>query len=203
MKEIIENHIKENIRSYLMLALVLIIGLIIGTIMINGLSLEQKDVISNYFDSFILGVKNSNKINYLFMLKETVKSNLLFIFISVFISFSIWGNIGNILLVGYKGFCLGYSISSAIAVLGMGKGLIFSLTLILISEMICIPAILCIIVISSQNYKKIVEGNYENKKLLIIKYVIYIGITVLITIVASLIQTYISSNLFLMFSHYF
>jgi len=45
-------------------------------------------------------------------------------------------------IVSYRGFCLGYTISVSILIMGMSKGLAFILTSIFLQNLIFIPALL-------------------------------------------------------------
>lgn len=203
MKDIIENDIRENFKSYAILALIILLGLIVGIMFVNNMHENHKNEANTYLTEFIVELKNENKINYFELLKKTMINNLEFIIIVVLLNFSIWGGVGNFVLLGYKGFCLGYSISSVISIFGIGKGLIFTLSLILLSEMLYIPTLIFITALSSNTYKELIKTNNGNKRVTIIKYSILLLIIALIAIIISFLQTYLNTNIFLMFTKYF
>ena len=103
-------------------------------------------------------------------------------------------------IVGYKGFCLGYTISSSIITLGTAKGTCFSLASMLLQNIIYIPCILALAVSGIRLYKSIVKDRRrENIKLEVIKHTIFsifIGIFILI---GGLLETYASTNLIMFF----
>lgn len=203
MKELIEKHFQQNLRCYFLLAGVLLLGILVGTLFVNNQNEEQKNEINIYLASFINELKQNNNINYMSLLKDSAKRNLEFIALVVILGFSVWGEISGFSLIGYKGFCLGYSIASAIAILGVGKGLVFALSLIIFGEILFIPAFFCITILSIKTYRKLISRNYEDKRVLIIRYVICLLIDIALVISSSLLKTYISSNLFLMLVKYF
>lgn len=203
MRQTIENHLKENGKSYLVLFLVLILGLIIGIISINRMPIEQKKDISNYLNDFTNQIKENNSINYGHILKSSITHKVKFTIVLILLSFSIWGEIGTFLLVGYKGYSLGYSISSAISIFGIAKGLTFALPLVFLSELVYIPAIFYISVLSIKNYKTLIKEDYDNKKLMAIKYMVSLLATACVVLTSSLLQTYLNTNLFLMLTKYF
>lgn len=196
MRDIIKNHIKENIKKYLVLFIFLTIGLAFGTMFINNSNETQKTQISTYINDFTKSVQ-TNKIDYIALLKNSTTSNLQTMCIIIFVSMSLFGTIGNYAISFYNGFSLGYTISSVIAVFGLFKGLTFAMSLILFGKIIYIPAILYLMISSSLFYKKIVSGEADNIKLETIRYAISVLIVLALLILSSLTETFISSNLFL------
>ena len=200
MKEAIEKHLEENLKKYFILSLFLIIGVFIGIMTINNATDIQKNEINEYLTNFITSLKETNKINYTHLLVNSIKNNLKIILFIILISMSLFGKIGVFGATIYKGYKLGYSISSAVIIFGTVKGLIFSGTLILINNIIWIPTIFYISTKSLNIYKDILEcGNKRDLKYLILQYIISIAISIGFMLIASLIETYINSNLFLMF----
>jgi len=203
MKRTIEEHFKNNLKSYLAISVFFILGLIIGISSINNMKTEQKTELTSYFENFINETKNNTNINYTTLLDNSIKNNLKFIALIVILSFSIWGEVSTCALMGYRGFSLGYTISSAITILGIGKGMCFAVSLMLFSEIIYIPAIFFISIFSIKKYKELIDKEYENKKTLIARYLIALFITTICAIFSSFMKTYFNTNLFLMFAKYF
>ncbi|MBR3325129.1 MAG: stage II sporulation protein M [Clostridia bacterium] len=201
MKETIENHFKENYKSYLYYMLVFIIGVTIGIIAVNNLNIENKEKINNYLIEFSRNIKEQNNINYGLLLKHSISNNIKFIGILIILSLSIWRKLSTSILIGYKGFSLGYAISSVILILGMGKGIVFNISLILLSEIIFIPTIIFTGIFCINNYNQIIKSRTKNISL--IKYIIVFMLIIFSSILSSLIKTFLSTNLFLMLNNYF
>ena len=146
LRKALEKHLKENIKDYFICGLILIIGLFLGTMVLNNSADSTKQEISDYINEFNLKVKDGQKIDYSNMIFEIMKKDARLTLLISFLSISIIGIIGTYLIVGYKGFCIGYTISSIVLTFGIGKGLAFSLSLMLLSKIIELPAIFFLII---------------------------------------------------------
>ena len=204
IKEMVVNHLAKNKREYIIILILFIIGIFSGVLFINNVKEEQFGNISNYINIFIEKIKNIESINSLQLLKA-----------------SLWQNIGVALLIGffgttvigvpvvfgliiYKGFCLGYTISSCIAVLGTSKGLAFLLSNLLLQNVIIIPTIIAIAVSGFKLYKSILKDKRkENIKLEIIRHILFCAIMTIMLVIASLIEVFISNNMLKMVVKYF
>ena len=192
----VKRHFKENVKSYVILFAILLLGLIVGIAFINHANNAQKEQISNYISGFTTTIKDS-KIDYWVLLKNSIMSNIKITLIIIFVSMSLFGTIGSYIISFYKGFSLGYTISSIIAVFGVAKGLTFSMSLILLNQLVYIPAMIYLIICSNKFYRKIINDELNDTKLEIIRYIITVSITLILFLLSSLIETFISSNLLL------
>lgn len=192
----VKRHFKENVKSYFILFAILLLGLIVGIAFINHANNAQKEQISNYISGFTTTIKDS-KIDYWVLLKNSIMSNIKITLIIIFVSMSLFGTIGSYIISFYKGFSLGYTISSIIAVFGVVKGLTFAMSLILLNQLVYIPAMIYLIICSNKFYRKIINDELNDTKLEIIRYIITVSITVILFLLSSLIETFISSNLLL------
>ena len=196
IKRVIEEHITRNIRTYFILIIIFLLGLIIGLIVVNNSSEEQETEITNYINTFITELKNGSKLDYFKLLKSSFGNNLFLVIILWFMSLVVIGIPAVYGMVGYKGFCMGYTISSVVMTLGTGKGIAFVLSSMLIHNIILIPCMLAVAVSGINLYKSIMKDRRkENIKLEIIRHTVFCLIMLVIMAVGSLIETYISSNL--------
>ena len=193
MIKMIQKHIKENIKEYI----------IFGTMVLNNSDEAQKLEISEYLTDFSTQLKEQNNINYSKMILELITKNIKLLFLMIFLSVSIIGIPVLYFNVGYKGFNIGYTISALNATFGFSKGLIFSLSLLLLSKMIEIPAIFFLSISSVKMYKNIIKDrSRENIKYAVTRYIIQIIIALILLIISAFVETYISSNLFLIILKY-
>lgn len=196
IKKVIEEHITRNIRTYFILIIIFLLGLIVGLIVVNNSSEEQETEITNYINTFITELKNGSKLDYFKLLKSSFGNNLFLVIILWFMSLVVIGIPAVYGMVGYKGFCMGYTISSVVMTLGTGKGIAFVLSSMLIHNIILIPCMLAVAVSGINLYKSIMKDRRkENIKLEIIRHTVFCLIMLVIMAVGSLIETYISSNL--------
>lgn len=196
IKKVIEEHITRNIRTYFILIIIFLLGLIIGLIVVNNSSEEQETEITNYINTFITELKNGSKLDYFKLLKNSFGNNLFLVIILWFMSLAVIGIPAVYGMVGYKGFCMGYTISSIVMTLGTGKGIVFVLSSMLVHNIILIPCMLAVAVSGINLYKSIIKDRKkENIKIEIIRHTLFCLIMLVVMAVGSLIETYISSNL--------
>ena len=196
IKKVIEEHITRNIRTYFILIIIYLLGLIIGLIVVNNSSEEQETEITNYINTFITELKNGSKLDYFKLLKSSFGNNLFLVIILWFMSLAVIGIPAVYGMVGYKGFCMGYTISSVVMTLGTGKGIVFVLSSMLVHNIILIPCMLAVAVSGINLYKSIIKDRKkENIKIEIIRHTLFCLIMLVVMAVGSLIETYISSNL--------
>lgn len=199
-KEKIKNYILSNIiknkKEYISLCIVLFIGVVLGVLFINNVKDDEKVQIQEYINGFIDTIKNGNEIDKITLLKDSIIRNVSIGIILWFVGSTVIGIPLVYAYVAYKGFCISYTVSSSIAVLGQVKGLSFSLASILLQNLIIIPIILAISVSGINLYKSIMKDRRrENIKLEIIKHTVISIMNILCLIVAAIIETYISTNI--------
>jgi len=84
--EVIQEHISKNIKTYTILIIIFLLGLILGIISINNLSDIEQTELTNYINTFITDVKDNAKIDYLQLLKTSFSNNLITVLILWFMS---------------------------------------------------------------------------------------------------------------------
>lgn len=199
---IIKQEIINNIKSYLIVTIIFVVGIFLGVLFIN--KAENKEEIEKYIYTYIDETKTLQNGDFFGELIKDIKSNMLLAILLWFAGTTIIGIPIVFGIILARGFCLGYTISSCIFVLGRVKGLIFVLLTIFLQNIIFIPAILILGVSSIKLYKSIIKDRRrENIKLSIFKHSV-ISIFILIALViTSVIKIEISYRLFLIFAKYF
>lgn len=203
LTNIILEHIKNNAKDYFILSIIFIIGVLAGVFFINQTTEQQKGEISSYINTFITSLKEKKDIDSIGLLKDSIIKNitlalaLWFIGSTVTLIPLIYG------IVAFRGFCLGYTISAIIAVLGSTKGLLFSITTIFFQNILFIPALLAIALSGIKLYKSIIKNRKkDNIKAEIYRHSIFSTFMGTMLIGASLIEVYISSHLLNFFIGY-
>ena len=101
------------------------------------------------------------------------------------------------LIVCFKGFCFGYTVSSIIYVLGTGKGIIFSIVTMFLRNIIAIPCIIALAVSGMKLYKSIMQDRRkENIKLEIVRHTLFCTFILILLVSSSFIETYITQSIF-------
>lgn len=203
VKNVFIQYISNNIREYLIVTLIFLIGLILGIVFINNTNDIQKTDITNSINTFTVSIQSDQVVNQTALLRQSIISNIVLAFILWFTGSTVVGMPIVYGIVGFRGFCLGYTISSIIATLGTGKGVVFALSAILLQNIIIIPALLALAVSGIKLYQSIMKDKRkENIKIEICRHTIFCIFMLLLLVVSSFIEVYISSNLVLVFAKY-
>ena len=134
IKEVIFSHVESNLREYIIFTVIFLIGIIVGVIFINNVSENQGLEINNYITSFISSLKENKEINDMVLLKDSIKKNIVLAIILWFMGSTVIGISIVYLIVAFRGFCLGYTISSVIATCGLWKGILFVLSTVFLQN---------------------------------------------------------------------
>ena len=120
--KILLQHINSNLKDYLILSIVFIIGVMAGVIFINNSNEQSKNEISGYINGFIDTIKEENyEIDKWKLTKMSIWENLKTVAIIWIAGSTIIGIPLIYVITSYKGFCIGYTISAIISSLGIGK----------------------------------------------------------------------------------
>ena len=199
LKELILNSIYENLKSYIIVAVIFIIGIIIGVIFINNTNNNQAEEIQSYINNFVNSLKQDYHIDKIELMKKSIGDNLILIISMWFIGSTVIGIPIVLGIIAFRGFCIGYTVASIIGTLGVQKGLIFLFSTIFLQNLIFIPVILCMAVSCIKLYKSIMKDKRrENIKLEIVRHTIISIILLLCLVISSLVEVYVSSNLLML-----
>ena len=122
------NKVKFDKRYVFFCIVLVIIGIICGSLFIVILNNSDKNLIIEYIESFIDSIKN-NTFNYLDTFKNTIIINYLIIIIISILGFTYFLAPLNILILFYRSFILGFILSSFIITHKI-KGILFSIVYI-------------------------------------------------------------------------
>lgn len=196
IKTIIKEHISNNLKEYIIILTIFLIGIIIGITFINNSTPLQQTEISNYLQTFIQDLNGNKDINKIALLKESITENIILVISLWFIGSTVIGIPIVYATIGFRGFSLGYTVASAIATLGSSNGTIFILSSILLQNIILIPSMLALAISGVKLYKSIIKDRRkENVKFEIIRHTIFSAIFLVIMTLASCIEVYVSTNI--------
>lgn len=194
---IIKTHIENNLREYTIASIIFIIGILFGVIFINNLNDTQNNEIGNYINTSIENLKESQDINQLLFIKETIKENLTFVILLWLMGSTVIGLLLVYIIVAFKGFCLSYTISAIFHVLNNGKTIAMLVSTMLLKNIIVIPCTIALAVSGMKVYKSIMQDRRkENIKLEILRHTGFSIFILIVLILSSLIEVY-SSQLIL------
>lgn len=203
IKQTIIEHVANNRKEYIIIVLLFIIGIFLGVFFVNNMQESSKEEIQSYINNFIEKMKNLQNIDNMSLLKNSITQNIIFAVLIWFFGTTVIGLPIVFGLVLYRGFCLGYTVSSFIAILGIGKGIVFIFASLLFQSLLSIPAILGLAVSGFKLYKSIIRDKAkENIKLEIARHTIFSIIMIAILLIASIIEIFISTNLIKILAKY-
>lgn len=194
--EIIKEHVLNNKKEYIIVSLLFIIGIFLGVLFVNNVQEAQKLEITTYLNTFIDKMKNTESLNHIGLLKNSMGQNIMLAIVLWFFGTTVIGLPVVFGVVLYRGFCLGYTIAVCITIMGLPQGILFVLILLLLQNILFIPAILALAVSGFKLYKSIIKDrNKENVKIEVVRHTIFSLIMLLVLMVSSVIEIFISTNI--------
>ena len=192
---LIYNYINNNKKDYLIACLLFFIGLIFGIIIVNKMEEDEISKISEYIKLLVNNLQTIDKIDYIRLLKESITSNIIVIAIIWIASSTIIGIPIVYAEVTFRGFTLGYTISSVLMVLGTKNGIIYNTSTLLLHNIIFIPVLLATAVSGMKTYKSIIKNRQkDNVKLEFLRHTIFCLIMLILLVLSSIVEVYISTN---------
>ena len=202
--KIIKEHVINNKKEYVIIFLIFVIGIFSGVFFINHLQETPKTEITNYLNQFIENFKELESINCIELLKNSMIQNIGLAIIIWFFGTTVIGIPIVFAIILYRGFCLGYTIALCITIMGLGKGISFVLVTLLLQNILLIPAILALAVSGIKLYKSIMKDKTkENVKIEILRHTVFSTIMLIILVIASVIEIFISTNILKLVIKYF
>ena len=199
---ILKQEIINNIKSYVIVTIIFVIGIFLGVFFIN--QTDSKNDILKYINTYIDEMKTIQNGDFISELKNDIHNNILLVFLLWFAGTTIIGIPIVFGIILTRGFCLGYTISACVLTLGKLKGFMFILLTVFLQNAIFIPALLVLGVSSVKLYKSIIKDRRkENIKLSIFKHSIISLFILFALIISSIVKIEISYRLILTFSKYF
>lgn len=191
------NTVKFDKRYVLFCLVLVIVGIIAGSLFIIILNNSDKNLVIEYIESFIDNIKN-NDFNYIETLKNTLIINYLVIFIISIIGFTYFLIPINILLLFYKSFIIGFSLSSFILTYKI-KGLLLSIIYIfphlIINILLFSLLIAFTLKLSLKMINYIIKKKEINMRLYFNKYIYTSVFIIIIITITSLYESFVAPYL--------
>lgn len=196
ISNVILEFIQTNSKTCLILLIIFFIGVLLGVIFVNNCKETQENQIKSYIQNFVDGIRENYKISSTKLLWNAIMKNFITALVLWFLGLTLIGAPLIYLFIGYKGYCIGFTAASIIATLGGAKGTLFIASTMLLQNIIYIPIIIALATSSVKLYKKIMEDRRrENIKTQILKHTIFSVFMLVILILNSFIEAYISGGI--------
>ena len=196
MKKIMDklhNQVKINKNLLVFLLVLMLVGIIVGSIFVTILSKADKELVITHLNGFLDTIE-TDKIDYLLVLKNNLTTNLLFIGIIWLLGISVIGLPIMVVMFFTKSFILGFSIGSILSTFG-AKGILFSIFYVFPGQVISILFILLLMMYSMSFSFKLIYAIFKKKsidfKIMINRYSIIFLIVLIGIILMNLYDTYL------------
>ena len=187
-------YLKDNFLLFIIIIIVLLIGIILGSISIKALNTQQKDNLVEYINLFFQKV-DINTINNNIVLKHSIINNTKFILIIWVLGLTIIGIPFIMLLIFVKAFTIGFTVGFLVDELGF-KGIIFSTISLLPQNIINVPSYIIISVSAISFSMLLLKSRNRLEKFSLLQqltgYTVLVFLMLLIVIVGCFVEAYIS-----------
>lgn len=166
----------------------------IGIVFINHTSNNEIIEITEYVENLKENIKTRENIDNFSCLLESLKQNCKLVLFVWLLGSTIVGSFLIYLVIAYKGFSVGYTISAIIACLGAKGGSVFVFSSLLLQNIIFLPAFFILAESGIKVYTRIMKNNVNIKTELIRHFIVMLT-AMFFAVISSIIEAYISINL--------
>lgn len=201
--QVIHQHLEEHASLYLFTAILFFMGIIFGTLIVHSLGYQQRSDLFYYFQQFLIEMGKEDELDQRYMLQQTFFHYFKYTGIIWLLGLSIIGLPIILIMLFLKGVFIGFTIGFLVHQLG-SKGFAFSLVAVIPQNIIIVPLILALSVLSISFSLRLIAYFFVHKgyqrKPNIPKYVGVIFLVTFLVFAVSLFQSYISPVLMKMVS---
>ncbi len=194
----IKNIILPSKKINIFVICIMFLGIILGAIFTNIISLNDKTLVIEKIKLFIDNI-NNNSLNSVLVLKNSLTINLLYIILISVLGLSLIGIILNIFILFIKSFIFGFSIASFIITYSY-KGLLLSFLYLIFGELLNIIILLVLTIYSIMLSFKLLSVIFKSNNNINIKkelknYILIIIISIILSIISTLSESFILPSL--------
>lgn len=194
IREKILNHKIKNINIYFKILIIFIIGICIGIFTINQLPETGKQTISEYINNSMSQLKSGVEIQKWQLLRNSLLKNIIIVFAIWFFSLTMFGNIILYFIAFIIGMTFGYTLSALMTTFTFLQGLLFFITSMLLQNIIFIPSMFFLLTHGIKTNKELIANQSTNFKFALIRNSIYTIMVMILLIIASFVEVYISGK---------
>jgi len=199
LKQLDKLKIKVKIDKNLLVFLFVlgIVGIIAGSIFVTILNNSDKTLVNEHLNTFLNNIKD-NKADYLFVLKNNLGTNLIYVLLIWLLGISVIGLPIILIMFFSKVFILGFSIGSIMSCYGV-KGTLFALAYVFPGQVLSVIGISLITMYAISFSFKLIYAILKKKtidfKILINKYFKIFIIILLLIVIMNLYDTFVMPNI--------
>ena len=190
-------------KKYLFLLIIVIIGIVMGLLFANILSADDQKIVYVKLTDFFNNIKNDIPIDYVNNLLSSIKTNVIYLGCIMVFGISIIGLVLNNFILFFKSFVLGFSIGSIISIYlyqGLVLSFIYCFPSFIINLLIFLIAVYYAHDFALNLFEVLFRKKNFNFELYIKKYFKIFAILLIILIISSLFETFLTPFLLKLFS---
>lgn len=193
----LKNKVKVDKKLSIFLIVLGVVGIISGSIFVTILNSSDKTLINEHLNAFLDNIQN-NKLDYLFVFKNNMFTNIIYILVIWLLGISVVGLPILVVIFFSKTFILGFTIGSILTCFKF-KGILFSLVYIFPGNIFSLLAVFLITMYAMTFSFKLIYAIFNKKtidfKLLINRYSFILLICLITIILTNLYDTFAVPNL--------
>lgn len=193
----LKNTIVINKKMIICLIVIVLVGIITGSLLVAVLNESDKNLVTEYINTFFNNIKD-NKLNYIDTLKNSLISNISLIIVIWLLGISIIGVPIITFLYFCKSFILGFSLSSIIMHYKI-KGCLIAFLYIFPHQVINIIMLTILMTYALSLSFKLISSFFKKKtidfKIIMKKYLVILLFSLLISIISSLLEVFLMPKL--------
>jgi len=160
--EYIKKHIKEHLLIYFLVALCFLIGISVGAFTVKIINIHQKQELIAYLRGFFQ-LFSGSQLRGADILKESLKNNLQLLLLNWILGVIIIGLPVVFVIIGFKGFVIGFTVGLLIEEFKLYGGLLFLFS-VLPQNMIYIPIFIYAAVLSIAHSLLVIKAKVSKQR---------------------------------------
>lgn len=200
---IARKHLEKQKKAYKIIGIFMIIMTIMGILFYFIISDKDQTLVVNQLKNFFLEVKKGDNLNYTGSLINSLTTNIIYVLLIWLLGISIIGLPVIVIMIAFKCFVVGFSISSIIATYGF-KGILGAVTYTFPHQFIFLFILMLLgfysINFSIRLFNSLFLKKYINFKDIMKKYIRILIISLIAAVILSLFEVYISTYFIKLFT---
>lgn len=202
MRQYLRYYFSNNVMEYVKLFFVFIIGVVVSIFVINNSNVALQGEIRSFIDSKIEVVKCGEYDNKNEVFGVSLRRNLRgFVFV-VFLASTVIGIPFAYWFVARRAFSIGYTISAVFATQNARTAIIFICNSLILHNIIYMASVFVVLVAGVNFVRSFFANGRTNVRFEVFKYFIFVLFGLLLVIMSSLFEAYVSTNFLYLFKKY-
>jgi stage II sporulation protein M len=158
-----QQYLKDHLPLYVFVSVLFVMGVIFGSVMVNALSLEQREEITRFFGNFFHVLDSGNQLNTHVTFQQVFGMQMKWTFLIWILGLSIVGFPLILVLDFLKGVLVGFTVGYLAGQLSW-KGMLFALVSVAPQNLIIIPVLIVISVTAMGFSLLLIKNRFLQRK---------------------------------------